>query len=101
MNSYSKSANAALLNRQRQHLEVLLDSSTGTTYQPSRVRQLISQLGQTLVHWLAPDSTPRISKSAHGDVEVWRVYDPVTSKTLHFSHEDALRVWLEGRYYHQ
>ena len=99
MNSYSKPSNTTLLDLQRQRLEELLKYSTDTVYSPSRLRELLTQLGQSIVNWLTTGSMPRVSKHKRGSVEFWRVYDPFSKTVLRFDHEDSLRVWMEQRYY--
>ncbi|NER79578.1 MAG: hypothetical protein F6K42_08335 [Leptolyngbya sp. SIO1D8] len=99
--SYTNSSKTNLLDLQREHLELLLDQSTNTAYRPGRLSGVLKQLGQNLVHWLTTGSMPQISKQVQGDTEVWKVHDPVVNRTLYFDHEDALRSWLDKRYYCQ
>ena len=100
MDSYTKTPNKTLLDLQRERLEaLLLNHPTNTAYRPGRLGQLLSQLGQRLVHWLADGSTPKISKRTNGDTEVWKVYDPVADRTLYFDQEDAVRIWIDERHY--
>ena len=101
MNSYTRQSNATLLDLQRQRFEVLLEHSTSTAYHPGRLSTFLKQLGQTLVTWLTEGSTLKITKRVQGGADVWQVYDPVANRTLHFDHEDALRIWIEQRYYQQ
>ncbi|WP_204138190.1 hypothetical protein [Halomicronema sp. CCY15110] len=70
-----------------------------TAYHPRQLGRLLSRTSQGLVHWLTTGSMPRVSKEMKGDTEFWRVYDPVSHSTRYFDHEDALRVWMEARYY--
>ncbi|MEM9003049.1 MAG: hypothetical protein AAGE59_05905 [Cyanobacteria bacterium P01_F01_bin.86] len=99
MNSYSKPSNATLLDLQRQHLEELLNHSTNTAYSWGRLRQLLAQLGAGMANWLTNGSMPKVSIHKRGGVEFWRVYDPMAKTALQFDNEDALRIWLEQRYY--
>lgn len=99
MNSYSKPSNTTLLDLQRQRLEELLDYSGSTAYRPGRLRELLTQLGQCVVGWLTTGSMPKVSKHERGGLEFWRVYDPISKTVLRFDQEDALRVWMEQRYY--
>ncbi len=70
-----------------------------TAYHPSQLGRLLSRASQSLVNWLTTGSMPRVSKQMQGDTLVWKVYDPVSHCTRYFEHEDALRVWMEARYY--
>lgn len=99
MNSYTKSSHPTLLDLQRQRFEVLLHHPTNSAYRPGRLTALFKQMGQSLVQWMTTGAMPQISKSIQGDTEVWKVYDPVVNRTLYFDHEDALRVWMDKRYY--
>ncbi len=99
MNSYTNSSNTSLLDLQRQRFEVLLKHPVNTAYDPGRIGALLENWGQTLVHWLTTGSMPKITKYAQGDTDVWKVYDPMSNRTLYFDHEDALRVWMDQRYY--
>lgn len=99
MHSYPNSSSATLLEIQRQRLEILLDYPAGTAYQPSRVGKFLLKFGQGLVHWLTNGDMPKVSKFTQGDIEVWKVYDPVISQALYFDNEVELRIWMEQRYY--
>lgn len=100
MNSYMKSSTKTLLDLQRERLEILLNQPTNTAYRLGRLGEFFTHLGQGIFNWLATDSTPKISKHVQGDAEVWKVYDPTVNRTLYFSHEDDLRIWMDQRYYH-
>jgi hypothetical protein len=70
-----------------------------TVYHPRQLQPLLKRVMDSIAHWLTSGSMPRISKATQGETEVWRVYDPVSSRTLYFDQEDALRIWMEERYY--
>lgn len=48
---------------------------------------------------LIRSSEPRIRTYGHLHRQIWRVYDPISEKTLWLSSEDQVRQWLERRYY--
>jgi hypothetical protein len=99
MNLFTQSASPTLLDLQRQRLEILIDSPGHSAYRPGRLTQLLQKALHTLLQRLTPGDAPRIAKIHQGDVEVWRVYDPISDRTLTFDDEGDLRVWLEQRYY--
>ena len=65
-------------------------------------------------HWLATIKTAmsqmlsRVSEYPEPQVSlqrdrfgatIWRVFDPMTEQTVYFDSEEAVRVWLDRRYY--
>jgi hypothetical protein len=70
-----------------------------TAYHPRQLMPLLKRVMNGIAHWLTTGSMPHISKTVQGDTEVWKVYDPVSSRTLYFDQENALRIWMEERYY--
>lgn len=99
MNSYTKPSNVTLLDLQRQRLEQVFTYSTQNVYRLGRIRELFAWLGNGAVNWLTTGSQPKVSKQVRGDVEFWRVYDPISKHALQFDNEDMLRTWMEQRYY--
>lgn len=99
MNSYTHKNPA--LEQHRSRLESIINRSDGykTAYHPGQLKQLFSRLGQSLVRWLTDGAMPRITETVQGDTVVWRVYDPTSHQTHYFDEENALRIWLETRYY--
>jgi hypothetical protein len=99
MNSFTHDSHA-LLEEHPQHLQAPLQQHPEQTItQPSRVRRFFDQISQSAWQWLTQGNTPRISRFIQGDVEVWKVYDPINNRTLCFTDEDEVRAWLERRYY--
>jgi hypothetical protein len=70
-----------------------------TAYHPKQLGPLLKQMMTGIVNWLTTGSMPRISKAVLGETEVWKVVDPMTNRTLYFEEENALRAWMEQRYY--
>ncbi|MEM6521141.1 MAG: hypothetical protein AAF892_15355 [Cyanobacteria bacterium P01_D01_bin.71] len=99
MNSYTHKNLSVEQHRSR--LETLINRSDSyiTAYHPGQLRRLLSHWGQTLVCWLTNGTMPRISKTVQGDTTVWKAYDPISHQTHYFHQENALRIWLEERYY--
>lgn len=98
MNSFTD--RSTLLEHRRSRLEALVGRSNYiTAYHPSQLSRLFSHMFSGIVDWLTKGSMPHISKTMQGDTEVWKVYDPVSNRTLYFEQENALRVWMEERYY--
>ncbi len=88
------------LEHHRQRLESLVqESSYVTAYHPKQVTSLFTRAMQGLTQWLTTGNMPRISKAMQGDREVWKVYDPISAQTQYFEEENALRAWMEQRYY--
>ncbi|MGF1460872.1 MAG: hypothetical protein ACFBSG_17820 [Leptolyngbyaceae cyanobacterium] len=97
MHSYTEKS--ARLEQHRRQLEALVNPPIETTaYHPNRLGQLINRMGKSLVNWLTASPAPQVSKQIQGDVEVWRVYDPISNRTAFFDDEASLRVWMENRY---
>lgn len=98
MNSYTEYQ--ATLEQNRDQLEVLLRKSDDTTsYFPNRLVGFLSRVGQTVMNWLTAGTMPRVSRTMQGELEVWKVFDPISERTLYFDDENALRVWMDTRYY--
>jgi hypothetical protein len=70
------------------------------THQPSNwlttVRKLLSRLLERISERLEPQVSLRRDRSG---AIVWQVYDPMTEQNSYFDSEDAVRVWLDQRYY--
>ncbi|MDA0673820.1 MAG: hypothetical protein O3C67_08985 [Cyanobacteria bacterium] len=97
MNSYTA---RTLLDQQRQRLENCLrqsDQSINNGLNPLPV--ILQQWGQQMVAWLTQGDQPRIHRQQRGDVQVWRVYDPVDNQTRYFTEEAEVRTWLEQRFH--
>ncbi|NJL21037.1 MAG: hypothetical protein HC895_09810 [Leptolyngbyaceae cyanobacterium SM1_3_5] len=60
-----------------------------------RNRRDRQQIGRSILAFLAGNSEPKIDRV---DADNWRVFDPVSRQTLHFSSEQEVRIWLEQRY---
>lgn len=58
-------------------------------------RKEITQLWQQLIALLAGNSDPKIHRVSKDN---WRVYDPRTDRSLSFTSEQEVRVWLDERY---
>ncbi|MGD1856518.1 MAG: hypothetical protein ACFB2W_19945 [Leptolyngbyaceae cyanobacterium] len=96
MNTYS--SNLQKLERQRRQLEKL--------WQPTpaeKIKQASSQLlrtaGQWLVHTFAEGDQLRIWTQTSKQGDLWCVHDPVAGAKHQFASEEALRTWIEQRYY--
>jgi len=96
MNTYTEKS--ALLEHRRR-LDRLVNPSYTTAYHPSQLGKLLRRCSQSFMDWLTTGSLPRVSKVMQGDIEVWKVYDPITNGTRYFDHENDLRIWMEQRYY--
>lgn len=98
MNSYTEKS--ALLERHHRRLAALINHPTYTTaYHPSHLGRLLNLAAHNLSEWLTNGSMPRVSKAHQSGKEVWKVYDPMANRTRYFEQEEALRVWMEERYY--
>ncbi|MEM0981419.1 MAG: hypothetical protein AAGH78_14230 [Cyanobacteria bacterium P01_H01_bin.58] len=58
-----------------------------------------SQLGKTLVRFFAPQDALSIQPREQNGHTVWTVRDRQTQTRQQFNSEEALRIWLEKRYY--
>ncbi|MEO1094197.1 MAG: hypothetical protein AAFX01_04790 [Cyanobacteria bacterium J06638_28] len=58
-----------------------------------------SQLGETLVRFFAPQDALSIQPREQNGHTVWTVRDRRTQTRQQFNSEEALRIWLEKRYY--
>jgi len=98
MNSFTHETNTRL-EQQRQQLETLIrQSKCETVYRPSRFQRFWSRLISTVVHRLTAGNEPRISHKIVGEVEVWKVYDPVDCSLHAFTDETEVRAWIDQRY---
>ncbi|MEL6137728.1 MAG: hypothetical protein AAFQ61_13570 [Cyanobacteria bacterium J06626_23] len=87
MQSYSNASNSAHLNRQRLQLEQLWQV-------PERpVAKRLKQLGNWLLAVFAPTGDLTIQQTETG----WIVRE--NGQMYRFSSEEAVRIWLEQRYY--
>lgn len=98
MRSRINSSSQKLLDQQRKKLESALQSGK-TAHRPTNVNRAMKHASHSLVHWLTNGSMPQVTKEYQGEIELWKVYDPLTKKTLYFDHESALRTWMDQRYY--
>ncbi|WP_008311365.1 hypothetical protein [Leptolyngbya sp. PCC 6406] len=98
MNSYTHYT-TTLLDQQRQHLDTLVSRPDETAFQPSRLGEVVAQIGHALVNYFATGSHPRISQAVRQGHAVWKVYDPISDRVHYFDHEDEVRVWLDQRFY--
>lgn len=57
--------------------------------------QSINQLWQQFITFFAGNSDPKIQRIHESN---WRVFDPKTNRSLRFSSEHEVRVWLDQRY---
>lgn len=55
----------------------------------------LKQLWQGFIAFLAGNSEPKIQRVSEDN---WRVYDPKTNRSLNFTSEQEVRVWLDERY---
>ncbi|MBD2090700.1 hypothetical protein H6F67_12630 [Microcoleus sp. FACHB-1515] len=58
-------------------------------------RKEINQLWQQLITFFAGNSDPKIQRIREDN---WRVFDPKTNRSLSFTSEQEVRVWLDERY---
>lgn len=64
----------------------------------------LTSIGKTVLQYLidaiAPSHELRICQTTNqqGDL-IWRVYDPITNRSISIDSEYDLRVWIEQRYY--
>jgi hypothetical protein len=66
----------------------------------ARARQRLGQVGRALLTYFSSSTEPRISIRYDSDGQLLFVaYDPVDRVRRTFATEQALRVWLEQRYY--
>ncbi|HEY9735948.1 MAG TPA: hypothetical protein V6D06_06680, partial [Trichocoleus sp.] len=59
----------------------------------------IQRLLEALLNTLAPSQQPRVSCFERHGQTFWSVYDPISRKTEQLDSEEAVRIWLERRYY--
>ena len=60
-----------------------------------------SILGQLLLKLLIRSGDPKITKILRNGQLYWEVYDPYTEKTISFSSENDVYVWLDQQRYRQ
>jgi hypothetical protein len=65
----------------------------------AHLRRWLQQFAAALVQALTTQEQIRIWTSHDHDQTFWHVRDPFTGKQHLFASEQALRVWLEQRYY--
>ena len=75
-------------------------SSVNLSEEFIRVKQLRNrrsrqQIGRSIIAFLAGNSEPKIDRV---NADNWRVFDPVSGQTLHFSTEQEVRIWLDQRH---
>lgn len=78
---------------------LITDPKYVTAYHPKQFKTLLERTMKAFSHWLTTGNMPRISRDMQGDREVWKVYDPISLQTRYFDEENALRAWMEQRYY--
>lgn len=61
--------------------------------------QPFNQLGSALVRFLAPQDALHVQTRELNGQTIWVVRDRITNERLQFTSEQALRIWLEERYY--
>ena len=60
-----------------------------------------STLGRLLLKLLIRSGDPKITKIRRNGQLYWEVYDPHTEKTIPFSNEKDVYVWLDQQKYRQ
>lgn len=74
-----------------------------SSYYPQRVVEVLSlqfqQLSGALVRFLAPQDSLHIQTRELNGQTTWIVSDRTTQARQQFTSEQALRTWLEERYY--
>lgn len=99
MNTFPQDTNL-LLDQKRSSLgPALRQRNYKTDYHPSRLMQLLAKSLTAVMHWLTAGNELRISRRTVGNIEVWKVYDPMNNSVHSFTTENDLRSWLEQRYY--
>ncbi|MBE9138283.1 hypothetical protein IQ254_13990 [Nodosilinea sp. LEGE 07088] len=84
------------LNRQRQHLETLVQQPT----QPSiTLGNTLKQFGAKTMKFFTGHTEPRIWQRTRSGHSVWFAHDPITNRTRSFVSEQDVRIWLDNRYY--
>ncbi|MFE4106894.1 hypothetical protein [Almyronema epifaneia] len=76
------------------------NKAASPTNRLAQMAPLARTLATQLLNWLAANDQPQINErycSKQG--RYWEVYDPITQSRQTFDSEQALRVWLEQRYY--
>lgn len=87
------------LDAQRRSLEVLVNQPKAVSLVKVRLQQALTVLGRGFVNHFAATAEPRIYSRQRGGKTVWHAYDPITQRRQQFSSEEALRCWLDQRYY--
>ena len=99
MNSYGRCPNQTKLDIERNKLERLFDQSRALRYRRAKLLLGLKQIGSFLLKALTQTDEPRIWVSSRSREKRWCAYDPFTNRSVSFDSEEALRVWLEQRYY--
>ncbi|MBE9166701.1 hypothetical protein IQ238_03860 [Pleurocapsales cyanobacterium LEGE 06147] len=52
--------------------------------------------------WCSPSGEPRIwQRTDRFGNPYWRVYDPVSDRTIRFNDKQEVMIWLDERHYHR
>ncbi|MBT9315016.1 hypothetical protein [Leptothoe spongobia] len=97
MNIYS--SNLQKLEVQRRQLEHLWQPTTPAQKIKQASSNLLRNAGQWLVQTLTEGDQLRIWTTETSEGTRWCVRNPVDDMQHQFDSEEALRVWLEQRYY--
>ena len=84
------------LNRQRQHLETLVQQPSQGS---SPLAQTLKQIGDRAMRFFTGQAEPRIWQRTRQGQPIWFAHDPITNRTRQFASEQEVRLWLEKRYY--
>jgi hypothetical protein len=98
MNSTTNFSNNFDLQRQRFE-QLIQQEATSTTRQKSAFSQALINFGSRVVNFLTGEPEIRIWQKTRNGHSVWFAYDPITDKKQRFDSEEAVRQWLECRYY--
>ncbi|NJL87929.1 MAG: hypothetical protein HC886_21235 [Leptolyngbyaceae cyanobacterium SM1_1_3] len=98
MTGYTRYTHESQLDLNRKQLEKTLSRPQPRPAQ-NAIAQLLAQAGTTLLNLMTHGDQPRISVREVNGAEIWHAYDPVSNRRAVFNSEEALRSWLEDRYY--
>jgi hypothetical protein len=81
--------------------QIALRSIKDTNSQPSRRVSWLEQILERLSYKLLERKDPKVRQVRDRSGKIyWEVYDPVSRRSLFFSSEQDIRIWLERWHYH-
>lgn len=86
-----------VLNRQYEIAPQLVE---GANIRPSGLGYQLNQIWRSLSRYLSRSNEPQVWQvRSHSNEIRWRVFDPMSERTLFYNTEEEVRIWLEQSRY--